>query len=287
MGNNATFGSAHIRDALFRGMYTPKRWRALARDLEACWKSFNESSTPPEQGCHALIFNPSAQANSINWSKPPAYGLQAVTCADAVDAGGVETGDVFKMMVDVTNDTSPLFGPRWGAAGFYCHKWPVRAVERYTGPWDNTLKNKIIVIGNEFDPITPFRSAESVAAALGDSAVLVQQKDYGHTSLAMHSNCTFNILHDYFLNGKLPPSKQSCGTNQPIFEDGPNSTLVPTFDKPSFSFELIDALLIPRLVPLAPAFASCLLTVLFVLSWAAARVARNASIGRKGTPAKV
>ncbi|KAG8721829.1 hypothetical protein FRC09_007308 [Ceratobasidium sp. 395] len=257
-------------------MYTPKRWRALARDLEACWKSFNGSSTPPEQGCYALIFNPSAQANSINWSKPPAYGLQAVTCADAVDAGGVETRDVFKMMVDVTNETSPLFGPCWGAAGFYCHKWPVRAVERYTGPWDNTLKNKIIVIGNEFDPITPFRSAESVAAALGDSAVLVQQKDYGHTSLAMHSNCTFNILHDYFLNGELPSSKQSCGTNQPIFEDEPEGTFArPVKLSPSLGKRAIDALLKPFKAPLAPVFTSSLLLVLFVLLRATSRAGKN------------
>ena len=32
-------------------------------------------------------------------------------------------------------------------AGLYCHRWPVRAVERYAGPWDKKLSNTILVIG--------------------------------------------------------------------------------------------------------------------------------------------
>ncbi|KAG9124513.1 hypothetical protein FRC07_011335 [Ceratobasidium sp. 392] len=188
--NAATFGSAQIRIisglavSLYHGMYTPTRWRGLAKDLESCWESFASKTTTPEKGCYSLIRNPSLQS----YNKPPAYGLQAVTCADAVDAGDVETKDIFKKMIDVTKTVSPMFGPMWGAAGFYCHKWPVRAPNRYTGPWNSKLKNTILVIGNEADPITPFRSAQSVAHALGDSARLVQQDDYGHTSLAMHSD---------------------------------------------------------------------------------------------------
>ncbi|KAG8774058.1 hypothetical protein FRC12_002175 [Ceratobasidium sp. 428] len=94
---------------------------------------------------------------------------------------------VFESLVQVTRNVSPMFGPRWGIGGLYCHRWPVRAVERYTGPWNKALSNKIIIIGNKADPITPLKSAQRVAAALGDSAVLVEQDDWGHTSLAMHS----------------------------------------------------------------------------------------------------
>lgn len=38
-------------------------------------------------------------------------------------------------------------GPAWGDGGLYCHRWPVRAVERYTGPWNSKLSNTILVIG--------------------------------------------------------------------------------------------------------------------------------------------
>ncbi|KAG9124180.1 hypothetical protein FRC07_012565 [Ceratobasidium sp. 392] len=80
-----------------------------------------------------------------------------------------------------------------------------------------------IFVGNEADPVTPFRSAKAVADALGDSAILVEQDDYGHLSLAMHSECTLNILGDYFLNNKLPTTDQFCGTNQVLFP-GPGIT---------------------------------------------------------------
>jgi hypothetical protein len=83
----------------------------------------------------------------------------------------------------------------------YCHHWPVRAVERFTGPFNHTLQNKIMVIGeysvsrrglfqgnltrvisivgNLYDPITPFISAKAVADALGNSAVLLKHNGYG------------------------------------------------------------------------------------------------------------
>ncbi|KAG8766126.1 hypothetical protein FRC12_007074 [Ceratobasidium sp. 428] len=277
MGEEATFGSAQIRNALFKGMYRPKAWPALAKHLQNCWISLNGLGTAlPIEACHRKWINGFSAQTDLHDNKPPAYGFQAVTCADAVDAGDVTTRDVFDMMVDATKNASPLFGPRWGAAGFYCHKWPVRAVERYTGPWDSVLKNQIIVIGNEFDPITPLRSAESVAAALGDSAVLVTQKGYGHMSLAMHSDCTFNILHDYFLNGKLPLRKQLCETNQPIFEDQLESRPAPlTGLSLSLGKGAVEVLLKLCKAPLTPVFISCLLLVMFLLFWAAVRAGRN------------
>ncbi|CEL53417.1 hypothetical protein RSOLAG1IB_11349 [Rhizoctonia solani AG-1 IB] len=85
------------------------------------------------------------------------------------------------------------------------------------GPWNKTLTNTIIVIGNEADPITPLIGAKKLADALGDSAVLIEQDDYGHSSLAMHSNCTAAALQNYFAHNKLPTQDIFCGTNQVLF----------------------------------------------------------------------
>lgn len=60
-----------------------------------------------------------------------------------------------------------------------CHLWPIRAVERYSGPWNATLTDPILVIGNKADPITPFKDAKSVADMLGDSAILIEQDGFG------------------------------------------------------------------------------------------------------------
>ena len=115
-----------------------------------------------------------------------------------------------------------LVGPSFGDGGFWCHKWPARAVERYTGPWNATTKNKVLVIGNVADPITPFPGAQLVADSLlgTKSAVLVEQNDYGHTSLAEHSDCTISIINAFFVNGTYPTEDQFCGTNQILFPGG-------------------------------------------------------------------
>lgn len=36
----------------------------------------------------------------------------------------------------------------WPFATYYCPFWPTRAVERYEGPFNKTLANPILIIGN-------------------------------------------------------------------------------------------------------------------------------------------
>lgn len=85
----------------------------------------------------------------------------------------------------------------WPAEFYTCPFWPVRAVERYQGPFNKTLANKVMVVSNtvrgfslrlwraplttsvQFDPITPLPEAEAVTALLGDNARLVQQHAFG------------------------------------------------------------------------------------------------------------
>lgn len=86
----------------------------------------------------------------------------------------------------------------------FCHRWPVRSVERFTGPWNSTLKNPIIIVGNKADPVTPFLDASMVAGWLGDSAILVEQDGFGHSSLAQKPTCTQKIVFNFFVNGIRP-----------------------------------------------------------------------------------
>ncbi|KAG9085836.1 hypothetical protein FRC06_003432 [Ceratobasidium sp. 370] len=126
----------------------------------------NTTSTPSKRSFDlTLLPENTKRQSSPEASGPPFnYDIHTITCADAVDPGNTTTQMVFDEVV---------------RAGFVCHKWPVRAVERYTGPWNKKLTNPILVIGNEADPITPFKNAKRVADALGESAVLIEQDDYG------------------------------------------------------------------------------------------------------------
>ncbi|KAG9092623.1 hypothetical protein FRC06_011854 [Ceratobasidium sp. 370] len=219
-GVDARFGSAQIRELLlFEGLNTPNRWPKLAKDLMERWEVLHNNSTPTSQPLRKRLERPltpiqianvQARQNPQNVSDvAEGYALQAITCADAVDPGNVTT----KMVFDELVKAFVIVGPSRRDGGLYCHRWPVRAVERFTGPWNSTLSNPILVIGNKADPITPFRAAKVVADALGGSATLVEQDGYGHTSLAMRSNCTLKILENYFLNNQLPSTDQFCGAS--------------------------------------------------------------------------
>jgi len=162
------------------------------------------------------------------------YLVVAVFCGDSADPIGATTKDVFNEIVRVSQAVSHKFGSTFNER-FFCHRWSSRAVERYQGPFNRKPKNAVLVIGNQADPITPFRSAKLVASQqyLGDSARLVQQWDFGHTTLAecrmsvytwnylgltssSVSNCTVNIIANY-MRGILPNEPfVVCPTNQSI-----------------------------------------------------------------------
>jgi hypothetical protein len=153
----------------------------------------------------------------------PDYTYQAIACSDSIDQDNVTTQAVFDEFERVVKNVSPMckwphcdpvsqdfshilrpVGIQFPQPAHHCHRWAARSIERFTGPWNHTLKNPIIVIGNKADPATPFADASEVAGFLGDSAVLVEQDGFGHASLAQKSSCTQKIILDFFVNGVTP-----------------------------------------------------------------------------------
>ena len=71
-----------------------------------------------------------------------------------------------------------------------CRSYRETAIERYAGPFSvadglKPLKNKVLFIGNTFDPITPLEWADAMAKKFGDeNASLLVHDARGHTSLA-------------------------------------------------------------------------------------------------------
>ncbi|KAI0673269.1 alpha/beta-hydrolase [Trametes maxima] len=133
------------------------------------------------------------------------YRFESILCSDSVDSRGTGMEDVFKNIIaSSSTNGSELFTAVWPAQFYYCPFWPVRAVERYQGPFNKTLTNKVLIVSNTFDPVTPLFSAESTSKLLGDNAVLVRQAAFGHTSISEPSQCLNEIALAYFTNGSLP-----------------------------------------------------------------------------------
>ncbi|PVF96267.1 hypothetical protein CPB86DRAFT_737163 [Serendipita vermifera] len=144
------------------------------------------------------------------------YAIYAIYCGDTADSIGQTTHDIMNQVVRVVNTTSRKFGGNTGDQRYFCHRWETRAVERYQGPWNKELANVVLVIGNEADPVTPYRSAKKVASAefLGNNSRLVQRWDFGHCSNSEYSPCIYATLNNY-THGTLPPN---AGTDEADIE---------------------------------------------------------------------
>ncbi|KAH8923445.1 hypothetical protein BT69DRAFT_159775 [Atractiella rhizophila] len=99
-----------------------------------------------------------------------------------------------------------------------CGYWPVAPPERFTGPWNATLRNPILIHSNTDDPVTPIWSGRKVNKLLGDKqSRLAIQHGPGHCSIAVFSACTVNITRAYFQDGILPPPNHLCEPETELF----------------------------------------------------------------------
>lgn len=62
--------------------------------------------------------------------------------------------------------------PYWAWTSEPCASWPARAADRYTGPWNRRTANPILVIGNTYDPATPYQGSVAMAHQLARARLL-------------------------------------------------------------------------------------------------------------------
>ncbi|KAI1632067.1 TAP-like protein-domain-containing protein [Biscogniauxia mediterranea] len=145
-----------------------------------------------------------------------AEAILGIRCGDK----GVRASDQSEMVpvLDEFFKSSKWFGDF--AFGWYsavCAQWPMAARERYTGDFNVQTANPILFIGNPFDPITAFKSAQNMSSSF-EGSVLLQHNGFGHTSLADSSNCTNAYIRSYFEEGTLPKPGSVCEPNYALFQ---------------------------------------------------------------------
>jgi pimeloyl-ACP methyl ester carboxylesterase len=94
----------------------------------------------------------------------------------------------------------PLFG--------VCLGWSVMAQDAYLGPWKKPTP-PVLVIGNTFDPATPYSSSKRMARELFDGHFLTVD-GFGHTELLNTSRCAQDYIAAYLIDGTLPPDGTKC-----------------------------------------------------------------------------
>jgi hypothetical protein len=100
------------------------------------------------------------------------------------------------------------FAAIWTWASSICATWGGPTPSRFTGPFTTPTANPVLVIGNRFDPATPYHGAQAVAGLLPNS-VLLTMHGWGHTTIGL-SKCIAARVAIYLINLVTPAPGTVC-----------------------------------------------------------------------------
>jgi pimeloyl-ACP methyl ester carboxylesterase len=127
--------------------------------------------------------------------------LLAISCAD--DPARPPLEDVLALQPEIERG-QPLLGP-WAVAACL-EGWPPTAEAR---PDLRPSPAPIVVVGTQYDPITPYRWSVALAEALGSAALVSYEVDT-HTAVWGDSWCIDDIVVAYFVYLEMPPAGARC-----------------------------------------------------------------------------
>jgi pimeloyl-ACP methyl ester carboxylesterase len=197
-----TYGEA-LTALKFEGLPKPEQWPLAAVLLEAAI-----------QGDGSGIKDIAAGATSDQVRMLLQEQGVALICADGPAR---HPASAWPRVVDRLEAVSRIGGPVVGWINAPCASWPTRSADRYTGPWDATTRNPILVIGTRFDPQTPLRNARRAAQRLGNAVLLVHD-GYGHLSRRDPSTCVVQATGSYLVNLRTPPPGTVCPSDRLPFD---------------------------------------------------------------------
>ncbi|KAE8370309.1 TAP-like protein-domain-containing protein [Aspergillus caelatus] len=143
-------------------------------------------------------------------SGPPSLDAEAqfgIKCSDSYRTDNREE-DVLSL-IKQRHELSRIGGDVSDFVLTRCAEWKIKPKERYTGNFQATTKNPLLIIGNTADPVTPLAAARNISAGFANSVVL-EHGGYGHASLGQASLCTAKAARAYFMDGTLPDPGTKC-----------------------------------------------------------------------------
>lgn len=185
-----------------------KGWAYAGERLQQLW----EMSAPgsPAAETKPGPDEPDATGEALNRKRAETYAgpeqRYAVQCAESPNP---RNPFAFLELETLSYARARDIGPVWSWGDEPCATWPVRAADRYNGPWDRYTPYPILVVNNTLDPETPYAGALVMAGQLARGELLTVN-GYGHTALLNPSTCVSNFEVQYFLDGTLPPPGTVC-----------------------------------------------------------------------------
>ncbi|MEU8590152.1 alpha/beta hydrolase [Streptomyces sp. NPDC048664] len=144
--------------------------------------------------------------------------LMAINCADDPDRPDAAriTRDLGHLREAYTQ-ASPVFGRYRLTEMLMCYGRP-KGTDFIRRKVKNVHTPRMLLVGTRGDPATPYRWTMDTAGRLGSSAVVLDNRDEGHTGYSS-SRCVHDKVDSFLLDGSLPANGSSCG---PDGTDGPD-----------------------------------------------------------------
>ncbi|MBP2472953.1 pimeloyl-ACP methyl ester carboxylesterase [Crossiella equi] len=144
----------------------------------------------------------------------PYSGDDSFYGVNCIDKPYPRVGLAYPVIAKIWEKESTTFGRFQAFDALPCAYWPGGA-DRYAGPWNKKTENPVVVIGNYYDPATPYAFAQRMAQQLGN-ARLVSVDSFGHAILG-NSKCADDITTAYLADLKAPANGILCQPNAQPF----------------------------------------------------------------------
>ncbi|MBB4677621.1 alpha/beta hydrolase [Crossiella cryophila] len=144
----------------------------------------------------------------------PYTGDDSFYGVNCIDKPYLRLSAAYPVIAKIWERQFPTFGRFQAFDAVPCASWPGGS-DRYAGPWHKKTANPIVVIGNYYDPATPYAFSQRMAKQLG-SARLVSVDSFGHAILG-RSKCADDITTAYLSELKAPADGIICQPNAQPF----------------------------------------------------------------------
>ena len=89
-------------------------------------------------------------------------------------------------------------------------------IDRYLGPWTETTSSPVLVVGNSYDPATPYHGAR-IADDLLPRSTLLTYSGWGHTAFALGNTCIDRSVTRYLVTEQPPTEGTVCEPEETPF----------------------------------------------------------------------
>lgn len=196
-GSTVESNYQRLIDSTLGAMYTPNSWPFLADFLVSLEEAV-------EARDDTRLEKAGERYGELRLSNPrgrPAYpnsveSFPGVACSDSDNPDRFGAWPSAAAAADAEADS--YFGRPWTWVSSLCAVWAGEGDGRYTGPWDADTAESVLVVGNRFDPATPYHGAKVVHDQL-EGSQLVTYEGWGHVAMG-RSPCVDEIIIDYLLD---------------------------------------------------------------------------------------